>query len=204
MPEHLTTLAYALLGLLAQEPRSGYALRKLFAATPMAHYSDSPGSIYPALRRLDALGLVVAKVERGARAPLRRVFRPTPAGRAALRAWIRQPLVADDIVWRAETLTLRFAFMDDVGGEREAVRFLGEFRRLVAAHVEHLEAYAGRASGQMPLSARLALEAGIGMYRARLAWAAGALAEYRTRGVGGAAAGGIPTGRVHVGKQEER
>jgi len=46
-------LGYALLGLLHQKERSGYDLRKVFTHTPVKHFSDSPGAIYPALRRLE-------------------------------------------------------------------------------------------------------------------------------------------------------
>ena len=49
----LSRLEGALLGLLHGEARSGYALRKVFQDTPMLHFSDSPGSIYPALKRLE-------------------------------------------------------------------------------------------------------------------------------------------------------
>ena len=48
-----TRLDYALLALIAQEPRSGYDLRKIYALTPLAHFSDSPGAVYPSLRRLE-------------------------------------------------------------------------------------------------------------------------------------------------------
>ena len=56
MPQ--TTLGYALLGLVAGEPQTGYALMKTFTTTPMGHYSGSPGAIYPALRRLEGAGQV--------------------------------------------------------------------------------------------------------------------------------------------------
>ena len=42
----MTPLSYALLGLMQMEPRSGYALRKVFETTPLGGYSSSPGSIY--------------------------------------------------------------------------------------------------------------------------------------------------------------
>src|SRR5690606_8869973 len=53
-----TTLEYALIGLIRECPRSGYELRKVFVETAMAGYSGSPGAIYPALRRLEADGLI--------------------------------------------------------------------------------------------------------------------------------------------------
>ena len=47
-----TALGYALIGLVQEDPRSGYALRKVFEDTPMGAFSSSPGSIYPALKKL--------------------------------------------------------------------------------------------------------------------------------------------------------
>ena len=51
-------LGYALLGLIYQQPLSGYDVKKIFASTPMAGFSDSPGAIYPALRKVEQLGFV--------------------------------------------------------------------------------------------------------------------------------------------------
>ena len=65
MRQPASTLGFALLGLLQQQPRSGYALRRVFATTPMGHYSSSPGAIYPALRRLEQQGLVRGALDRG-------------------------------------------------------------------------------------------------------------------------------------------
>ena len=48
----LSYLELAILGLARQKARSGYELRRVFATTPMGHFSDSPGAIYAAVRRL--------------------------------------------------------------------------------------------------------------------------------------------------------
>ena len=45
-------LDYLLVGLLSGGPRSGYDLRRQIGDSPLRVYSDSPGAIYPALRRL--------------------------------------------------------------------------------------------------------------------------------------------------------
>jgi len=67
VPAARPPLDYALLGLLNKRPAAGYALRRLFQTTPLGVYSDSPGSIYPALRRLHRLGLVAGAREREGR-----------------------------------------------------------------------------------------------------------------------------------------
>lgn len=57
-----TVLGYAILGLAQEESRSGYSIRKVFETTALGVYSSSPGSIYPALNRLEKNGLVQKKV----------------------------------------------------------------------------------------------------------------------------------------------
>ena len=59
-----STLSLAILGLIAQAPCSGYDVRKVFATTPMGHFSASPGAIYPALKRLEKEGLIGGTVDR--------------------------------------------------------------------------------------------------------------------------------------------
>src|SRR6185295_20202168 len=79
----LSDLECALLGLLNQVPRSGYDLRKVFAETPFTHFSDSPGAVYPALRRLEGRGFLKALPGKEGGGRRRRTLRLTPPGVAA-------------------------------------------------------------------------------------------------------------------------
>src|SRR4029450_2602495 len=98
MPEAaLTTLEHALLGLLALAPMSGYDISRLFAATPLAHFSSSPGAIYPALKRLEQRGLVTATLDTTTETRPRRVYTLSAAGQASLDAWLRQSVTRDEI-----------------------------------------------------------------------------------------------------------
>ena len=101
----LSSLELALIGLIREEPRSGYVLRKAIVDFP--HFSDSPGAIYPALRRLRAAGLIEATAEDGGRKT--EVFRVTTAGRRALRATLEAPPTERE---SADRQMLRFAFID--------------------------------------------------------------------------------------------
>ena len=69
MTPTIPLLGRALLGLLMETPLSGYDIRRIFTQTPLATFSDSPGAIYPALKRLEAAGLVRGRVERSAGLP---------------------------------------------------------------------------------------------------------------------------------------
>lgn len=170
-PGHLTTLAHALLGLVHQMPRSGYALMKVFQTTPMGQYSGSPGAIYPALRGLNTAGLIRGAVERPARGALRprRVFRLTPKGRQALRRWLAHRVTSEDVAFRESELMLRFALMEGALGEGEIAGFLESFAHAVDEYVASIEPFLGTPG--MTLLPTLALEGGIEGLRARAGWA---------------------------------
>jgi DNA-binding PadR family transcriptional regulator len=173
-----TTLGYAILGLLHQQPRSGYDLRKLFETTPMAHYSGSPGAIYPALRKLAKQSLIEGKVDSSKPLRPREVFRPTRAGTAAFRSWLRAGVQRDDVVWRVEELTLRFAFhshLDDVDATKT---FLEDFLRETESYVGELRLQLKQMSELTPIQGRMALECGIELYKARARWARKSLAHF--------------------------
>ena len=61
----LSTLSLAILGLIHQQPQTGYDIRKLFATTPLGHISNSPGAIYPALKRIEDAGWIRGRTRQG-------------------------------------------------------------------------------------------------------------------------------------------
>jgi DNA-binding PadR family transcriptional regulator len=174
-------LGFALLGLIHQQPMSGYDLRKLFTSTAMGSYSDSPGAIYPALKRLEASGLARGTVEESASLRKRRVFAITPKGLAALQAWLKKPVTRDDVMRRVDDLMLRFAFMDQALGAEWAARFLAELVEEIEGYLPGLQQYLESHGSEMPLSGRLALECGIQEYVMRLRWASSSAALYEQR-----------------------
>lgn len=171
MPTATTTLGHVLLGLMHQEPRSGYDLRKVVVSTPMSLFSDSPGAIYPALKTLQKAGLIV--VETAARAGRRKAtFVPSAKGRAAFVAWLRQPPAHDDVTRLWPLMMLRLAFMDGLVPPGEVAGFLTRLQVEVEAHVVELDAFMARHRGVLPPAARLALGSGITDARSRAAWLA--------------------------------
>jgi PadR family transcriptional regulator, regulatory protein AphA len=82
---------FAILGLLAEEPRSGYDIKKDVEERLSHFWSESFGHIYPMLRRLHGRGLVERSVERQEGRPDRNVYSITSEGRAALQAWFAEP-----------------------------------------------------------------------------------------------------------------
>jgi DNA-binding PadR family transcriptional regulator len=176
--ENIPLLGFALLGFLHQKPSSGYDLRKIFATTPLSIFSDSPGAIYPALRRLGAGGFIRGQAQKMSTRRPRWVFRLTAKGRAELRKWLERPIARDDVVRRVHELFLRFGFMDSVIGEEGSVRFLHELKLQLAAYIPELRQYYKAHKTEMRLSGRLILEEGVKGYEAQLRWVDAALKAY--------------------------
>lgn len=170
MSPAITPLGYALLGLIRAEPRSGYALRKVFETTLLGNYSSSPGSIYPALKKLETAGLVAAEaIGRG------NILTVTPAGRDALDAWLMTPANAGDPV---EILMLRFAFLQDLGRNDVTRDFLRSFADAARNTLAGIRVFTtGDLWPVMPLQSRLAVDFGIRSLEAQIAWAENALQE---------------------------
>jgi PadR family transcriptional regulator AphA len=86
----LTPVSYVVLGLVARDgPSTPYAL-KIAVGRGVAHFWQFPHSqIYAETERLASLGLLAEEREHTGRR--RRSYRITPAGRAALGAWLAEP-----------------------------------------------------------------------------------------------------------------
>src|SRR5437588_10008069 len=83
------SLRHALLGLLADEPASGYDLHRRFECD-LGRYAWQAGhtGIYPELVKMADEGLVIVKAT-GARG--RKTYALTEDGRAELRSWLMSP-----------------------------------------------------------------------------------------------------------------
>lgn len=93
MREHTLT-EWVVLGLLAEAPAHGFALARLLdrGGEVGRVWAATRPLTYRAIDQLEADGLVApVRTEAGA-GPQRTVHRPTPKGRRALRAWLRQPV----------------------------------------------------------------------------------------------------------------
>ena len=171
-------LEHALLGLLRQQPQSGYDLRKTFASTPMRHFSDSPGSIYPALRRMQARGWVRASAESG-NARQRRIFAVTATGTRVQIQWLRRPITRDDIIWGLDELMLRFAFLDGNVERPEALKFLQSFEQALAPYLDELSDFEKTFDARFRRSTGFhAFRCGVESYRAHLRWLRGVRKEF--------------------------
>ena len=178
----LSILEFALLGLVHdREPCCGYDLRKVFADTPMGSFSDSPGSIYPALARLERAKLIRGRVEETSSVRRRKLFRLSAGGLSALKRWLHLPITQADMVRGMPELALRFAVLESVLGRGACVPFLEALEKELALYIPTLRRHLKSAQAANSVSAGLAMEGGIMAYENRLAWVRLALDRLRQR-----------------------
>jgi len=169
---HLTNLEYLLLSLLHRQPASGYALRKQFATTPLGYYSDSPGSIYPALQRLKRRALLRVVKDPAPSGRRKTLFATTPKALAELRSWAHSPITLEEVRHDLPAIMLRFIISAQLFGHAAACEFLLQLGSRVQEVILELESYLCGPGKAHPLFGRLAVEQGLEGYRALAAWAA--------------------------------
>ena len=165
------TLPYLLLGLLHQKPESRYGLRKILSESLIGVYSDSPGSVYPAVKRLVEEGWVEPEPDQPAGGRERVLYRPTAAGREAFREWLLHKPTREDIERRMELLVLRLAFMDGRIPAKEQRRFLALIVEHTSGFLAGIRKVAKEQRDTMPRSGYLALRQGLKSVEANLKWA---------------------------------
>ena len=103
------SLRHALLGVIKDTPLTGYDLVRHFQGTVGYLWSAPQSQIYPELRRMEAEGLIQAKVAPRGRHAQKRIYSVTDAGMAELRRWVDEfmPLPA-----QRDPIILKAAFFD--------------------------------------------------------------------------------------------
>ena len=103
------SLPHVLLGLLHENPRSGYDLARALREEMDPAWRAGFSQIYPALARLRRRGWVLLRVLGPRRGPRRHLYRATAAGRRELRRWLAEtpppPRHNDEVL-------ARIAFLD--------------------------------------------------------------------------------------------
>jgi DNA-binding PadR family transcriptional regulator len=162
----LTNLEYTVLGLVATGAAdSGYAVRKLIQDTPLIVYSDSPGSVYPAITRLERLGLLRGAATRDGRK--RRALDLTAAGRRALVSWLDTPIGFADVARGDGAPELKLSFMSDVLPERLR-GFLDELTAASRAQTAAVAAVERSMREKLGPSGRIALGLGLSVLQCRI------------------------------------
>lgn len=164
------SLRYALLGLLAEEPASGYDLTRKFERNLRRYaWHAQHSQIYPELNRLAAEGLATV-IEEGPRG--RRTYAITDVGRIELRRWVLEP---DDepVVRNEHTLKLFLLSTLDPEDARKVLRHQAEGSRQV---YEQLRAAIDQADQPgRPVMSLFAAELGARYFQTLHEWALWAL-----------------------------
>jgi DNA-binding PadR family transcriptional regulator len=168
-------LRYALLGSLADKPRTGYALLKHFEQSLAYAWPASHSQIYPELARLLDEGLIE---QTGTGARNSKTYAVTDAGLAEVRRWLRET-EPDRRVRSDGALRTFFLWLLDPSEaaeqlEEELAYWEGvraEFLRIQAEPTGH---------NKKARTFRIALEGAIGVVNARLEWLSAALTEIRS------------------------
>jgi DNA-binding PadR family transcriptional regulator len=173
MERALTDFEHILLGMLVEQPRSGYDLKKLFSATPAAVYQSGPGALYPALRRLTARGLLRIEADPSPGRRGRRVYYPTQAGLAEHLDWVRQPVDPATIAHELGLHLMRFVMMEHRLPADDIISFMKSLVSALESFVAGMESFAASPDakglpGRFPL---MAIDHGIAVHRASLDWA---------------------------------
>lgn len=175
----VSTLGHAILALVGRKPMSGYDLTRLFGETPLSLFSESPGAIYPALRRLEAAGLIRGRVIQGGSLRPRKDFSLTARGRGRLETWLRAPTDPNDVRKRPAELTLRFSFMDQYVDSGVIGAFLDSYIQEHEMFRTELIAYRNAIKRKLSQSGQLALGLELTEVNARIRWARRALSSYQ-------------------------
>ena len=172
----MTTLGYALLGLLAREPLSGYDLAGRLKGRVSFFWAARHSQIYPELARLQAQGLVSYRVVEQQGRPDKKVYAITETGLTALHDWVTAPvdpgLARDELVLKAYSLwvadPLRAAALFREHERRHTERLADYEQRL--AWLERKYGARLRQPGTHPFSTFIALQRGIGYEREYATW----------------------------------
>jgi PadR family transcriptional regulator AphA len=162
------------LGLLAQEPMSGYDITRLFKDLSWLVGSPSPGSLYPILRALLKEGLVTVRVATRPDRPARKIYSLTDAGRQELEARMDQPVTTDASL---KSFVMHLLLTGTVPSNK-LVAHLEQRQAQVSARCTDLKQSLGRMKEDADLGRCLTLEYGLTMANAELAWLEKTLARF--------------------------
>ncbi|KND41462.1 MULTISPECIES: PadR family transcriptional regulator [Streptomyces] len=181
-------LRNAVMAALLEGEASGYDLAKGFDATVANFWMSTPQQLYRELERMEAEGLIAARVVEQERRPNKRLFSLTEAGRQAVRAYTaaspsRPVVIRDELLVKVQC-----ADAGDVEAVRAAVAERMEWATAKLARYEKMrrrlldgrseEAYFTEAERIGPY---LTLLRGMAFERENLAWGDMALRRLRQR-----------------------
>jgi DNA-binding PadR family transcriptional regulator len=163
----VSTTEGAVLGLLAFGERSGYDLARL-AENSVAHiWTPSRSQIYKVLPRLVAAGLARTRAIEQVRRPDKALYKLTPHGRRALRAWLDE--VEDEPAGGRVVFPLKLFFCD-FASPKTALTQLAAYRTFLTRRLDQYERLDPEARASQHRFMHHALQHGLARVRATLDW----------------------------------
>ncbi|MEU6592136.1 PadR family transcriptional regulator [Streptomyces sp. NPDC046881] len=131
-------LRNAVMAALLEGEASGYDLAKAFDATVANFWMSTPQQLYRELERMEAEGLVTARVVEQERRPNKRLFSLTEAGREAVRAYTAEPPGRPAVIRDELLVKVQCADVGDTEAVRAAVAERMEWATAKLARYERL------------------------------------------------------------------
>ncbi|MFJ7045965.1 PadR family transcriptional regulator [Streptomyces sp. JV178] len=131
-------LRNAVMAALLEGEASGYDLAKAFDASVANFWMSTPQQLYRELERMEAEGLVAARVVEQQRRPNKRLFSLTEAGRAAVHAYTVEPLGKPSAIRDELMVKVQCVDAGDIDAVRKAVAERMEWATAKLARYERL------------------------------------------------------------------
>ena len=167
------SIRHFILGLLTRQPMSGYDIKRYMKGLNWLIDSPSFGSLYPALHALLDDGMATVEVAPRPNKPPRKIYTITEAGRQTLKTWMIQPVTSSTSL---KVFLMRLILADNLSHD-DLITHLQQRRCQVAAHHAALEQSDNEAIERTDLGEHLALDYGLAVATAELAWLDSTLAE---------------------------
>ena len=160
------SLRYFILGLLAEQPMSGYDVKGYLGSLDWLVGSPSFGSVYSNLHALLEDGLVEVEVIQNEDRPSRKVYSITEAGTRVLQEWISEPF---DPSGSLEAFLRRLMLANSLSDD-DLVACLRRRRSQVAAYRAALEPATEAQDEALRLGQDLAFDFALTAARTEIAW----------------------------------
>jgi PadR family transcriptional regulator AphA len=166
-------IRHLVLGLLTQQPMSGYDIKRFLKSLSWLIDVPSLGSLYPCLHALLQDGLATMEVAARQDRPPRKICTITEAGEEALQAWLSQPAESNVSLKKFVLRLILAGQLSQVG----LLAHLEQRRARIAAQKIALEQAVEVKGENTDLGERLMLDYSLSLASAELAWLDSTLAR---------------------------
>jgi len=169
--KRLTRVDYTILGSLSEARKSGYGIQKEFEQSALFSYSSSsPGTIYPAIKRLIKLELIGTWIPPRFDKKSGQELNISSKGLARLNEWLVQPVHINDVRSNMPELILRYALMDKLVNDEKKIEFLQSLLTELEGYMEILKQEHKMCHDLLSVTKRQAMESIIIIFQGYIDW----------------------------------